>query len=122
MLLKSFFHLAEEGCSVEVSCNHGDNTSANISVSKLKGLHNTSLLEIIFSDHLELLSPPQLVSSFLLAGVHREFPGCRADLNLTMAKDSLHLKLSSALPLLSHRDVGMVCHSLHQAHLYLETE
>ena len=116
--------MAEEGCSVKVSCNQGDSTSANISVFKLKGLHNTCLLEIIFSDHLELLtlSPPQFVGSLLLAGVHREFPGDRADLNLTKAKDSLHDKLSSALPLLFHRDVGMMCHSLHQPHLYLESE
>ena len=45
------------------------NTPANISVSQLKGLHNTSLLEIIFSDHLELLSPAQLVFSLFLAGL-----------------------------------------------------
>jgi len=110
---------------MEVSGNHGESSPANISVSKLKGLHNTSLLEIIFSDHLELLSPPQLVFSLFLAGVHREFPGRRADLNPGQGfplPSSLSDKLSSVLPLLTHREVGVVCHSLHQAHLYLETE
>ena len=43
---------------MDVSGNHGDKTPANISVSKLKGLHNNSLLEIIFRNHLELFCPP----------------------------------------------------------------
>jgi hypothetical protein len=68
------FYLADlRGCiSVSGNCNYGVNTPANTSVSQLKGLHNTSLLEIIFSDYLELLSPPHIMSSLL---------PCRADLS-----------------------------------------
>ena len=70
-----------EGMYILVSgnCNYGVNTPANTSVFQLKGLHNTSLLEIIFSDYLELLSPPHLMSFSL---------PCRADLSWTKVKDS----------------------------------
>eukprot|EP00092_Neocalanus_flemingeri_P030050 GFUD01032626.1.p1 GENE.GFUD01032626.1~~GFUD01032626.1.p1 ORF type:complete len:825 (+),score=217.37 GFUD01032626.1:35-2509(+) len=108
------------------SDNNKDSTiRAEPPVSKLKGLHNTAMLEILLSDHLFLLTPSQLVFCLFLAGVHRELPGCRADNNPGQGfplPPNLYTKLSSALPLLTQREVGVVCHSLHQAHLYLETE
>jgi len=92
--------------------------------SQLTGLHNRALVEILFSTHLPDLTPAQTVFLLFLAGVQRELPDCRAAMDTGQGvslPSTLYEKLSSVLPLLSHREVGVVCHSLHQAHVYIET-
>ena len=92
--------------------------------SQLSGLHNRALIEILYSTHLSALTPAQTVFLLFLAGVQRELPDCRADMDPGQGfslPNPLSEKLSCVLPLLSHREVGVVCHSLHQAHVYIET-
>ena len=43
---------------------------------RLRGGHNSALLELLLSHHLTSLTPPQLVYTLFLAGVQKEYPGC----------------------------------------------
>jgi len=93
--------------------------------SRLTGLHNRALIEILYTEYLPILTPSQTVFLLLLVGVQRELPGCRTDINPGQGfplPSALNEKLSSVLPLLSHNEIGVVCHSLHQAHIYIETQ
>ena len=91
---------------------------------RLRGGHNSALLELLLGHHLSSLSPTQLVYCLFLAGVQKEYPGCgyRAEGQGFPLPARLYDKLASVLAELSPHEVGVVCHSLHQVHLHLQTK
>ena len=91
---------------------------------RLRGGHNSALLELLLSHHLASLSPTQLVYSLFLAAVQKEYPGCgyRAEGQGFPLPARLYDKLSSVMGELSPHEVGVVCHSLHQVHFHLQTK
>ena len=90
---------------------------------RLRGGHNTSLLSLLLTRHLAALTAPQLVFSLFLAAVQREFPGCtyQATGQGFPLPPDLYEKLCEVLSDLSLHEVGVLCHSLHQVHLHMET-
>ena len=91
---------------------------------RLRGGHNSALLELLLSHHLTSLTPPQLVYTLFLAGVQKEYPGCgyRAEGQGFPLPARLYDKLTTVMEDLSPHEVGVLCHSLHQVHFHLETK
>ena len=88
--------------------------------------HNRALLKFLLTRHLRHLEPRHLVVALALAGVHRTMPIHIRRSTLTNDTGSpipasLSRILVTSLPVLDHREVGVVCHALHRCGLYLET-
>ena len=90
------------------------------------GGHNRALLNLLLTHHLHQLGPRHLVVALVVAGVHRTVPFRTKSSALTNDTGSplpasLARALATSLPVLDHREVGVVCHALHRCGLYLET-
>jgi hypothetical protein len=97
------------------------------SVRLARGSHNRALVRVLASRHLGLLPPRHLVFLLALAGIHRSYPHPegRTSQRSTVGHPvppALAAPLAAALPSLTHREAGVVCHALHQANLHLETQ
>ena len=92
----------------------------------LLGDHNRALLKLLLTKHLRQLGSRHLVVVLALAGVHRTMPihikpsALEYDTGSPLPA-SLARALTTSLPVLGHREVGVICHALHQCGLYLET-
>jgi len=93
---------------------------------KIRGKHNIILTHLLFTKHLEILSPEQLVFGLFLCSVLKKYPGCVPKFSKGQQgfpiPEPLYQKLAQVLPKLTPVEVGILCNSLHQAHLYLETK
>merc|ERR1719282_103104 len=92
----------------------------------LLGDHNRALLKLLLTKHLRQLGSRHLVVVLALAGVHRTMPIHIKPSTLeydtgSPLPASLARALTTSLPVLGHREVGVICHALHQCGLYLET-
>ena len=90
------------------------------------GGHNRALLNLLLTRHLRQLGPRHLVVALVVAGVHRTVPfrtrpSALANDTGSPLPASLARALVTTLPVLDHREVGVVCHALHRCSLYLET-
>ena len=98
----------------------------NVSSSvRLKGRHNSTLVNLLLKKNIEALTAEQLLFSLFLCGVHRQYPGHSHNHNTGQGfplPSHLHDKLCHVLPEMTDREVGVLGDSLHRAFIYLETK